>query len=157
MKKTGYLWVLIIAGIAGAVFSFYALLAHYGQASTEFCTVNETFDCDVVNGSSYSEFLGAPVAGMGLFAYLVIVMFGGVLFWYEAKGLRTASAKQLKEWIREGLKILTVIGFVFSLYLTGIEAFVLMTWCMLCLGSQASILIALWAIFSYQKIITKEV
>jgi uncharacterized membrane protein len=35
----------------------------------------------------------------------------------------------------------TISGFLFSLYLSGLEAFVLDTWCLVCLTSQVNIIL----------------
>ena len=107
--------------------------------SSEVCTINETFDCDIVNKSSYSEILGIPVSILGLLAYAVL--FVGVLV-YDRK--RSPKLLQL-------LMSLGAAGLLFSLYLTSIEAFVLYTWCLLCLASQAAILLIVIGLWRLQK------
>jgi len=56
-----------------------------------------------------------------------------------------ASLLQLREPEDRGLRLFLLLasfgGLGFSLYLTSIEAFILHTWCVLCLTSQATILL----------------
>lgn len=73
----------------------------------------------MVNRSQYFSFLGIPVALIGVAGYLVLL---ALVFWRDqlSAALRTAAS-----WI----------GLEFALYLTFIEDRVLMTWCLLCIGS----------------------
>lgn len=111
-------WLVVLA-LAGAALSAVSLVNHYTKSPTEYCSFDETFDCDVVNRSSYSRFLGVPVALIGLVGYAVLLGLG------LAPG-RAAAA---------GLLAASLLGLGFSLYLTYVEGFILRVWCVLCLGS----------------------
>lgn len=134
-KVKAFLGLIALASVVGAVVSVYAMLAHYDAASSEFCSINETFDCDVVNKSQYSEILGVPVSLMGLVAY--------VFFFFASVAYRKQSHQGLLNIMTFG----AVTGLLFSLYLTYIEAYVLYTWCLLCIISQISILAVTIGVF----------
>jgi uncharacterized membrane protein len=111
--------VVIVLCLIGAALSALSLRSHYATTSTDYCDLNQTFNCDVVNRSQYSSFLGMPVAFIGLAGYLVLLALAFRRDWLSA-ALRTSAS-----WI----------GLGFALYLAYIEDRVLMTWCLLCIGS----------------------
>jgi len=117
------LYLLMVFCVAGAVLSGFSLRAHYSTSTTEFCALDETFNCDIVNRSSYSRLLGVPVALIGLLGYLLLL---------------TMSFRRDRFFavLRFGA---AAIGLGFALYLTYIEAYVLATWCLLCIGSLIAI------------------
>lgn len=127
MKKNTYPLVRWIAFLAlfGVVLSVYSLLHKEGFTSGAVCNLNDTFNCDVVNQGPYSDLYGIPVALMGIIGYGLIM---------------TASLLKMKQPEDKGITTFLVLaslgGFGFALYLSGIEAFVLQTWCIVCLGSQ---------------------
>jgi uncharacterized membrane protein len=125
VSRSRYFLVIILCAAFGAAVSGLSLRHHYQQDTSSFCNINATFDCDVVNRSSYSEVAGIPVALGGLLEYLLVL--GLAMFQREKP--ETAAL----------LMFLGLAGFAFSLYLTYVEGAVLRTWCLLCLGSLLSI------------------
>jgi len=127
MRKVGRRLLLAIAGLSalGVVLSAVALQRHYARSATSFCEVSETFNCDTVNRSEYSRIAGIPVAAVGLAGYGVMF----VLAIFHRGTPMTATA----------LLLMASAGLAFALYLTYAEAYVLRTWCILCLGSLAVI------------------
>lgn len=119
-----FMWVAICAAV-GAVVSGLALQHHYRRDSSSFCNINATFDCDVVNRSSYSRIAGIPVALVGLLAYLLLICL--------------ATLQREKAETPALLFFISFAGLAFSGYLTYIEAEVLRAWCVLCLTSLVSI------------------
>ena len=120
-------YLIALLAIAGIVVSGLALRVHY-STETAPCSINEKWDCGIVNHSPYAVIYGVPVAAIGIAGYLLI----GVLAQLKRRGL---------------LLIATLIGMAFALYLTRIEAKVLGVWCLYCVISQGVIaLIALLAI-----------
>jgi uncharacterized membrane protein len=115
--------VIIILCIAGASLSALSLHNHYTTTSTEYCALDATFNCDVVNRSAYSRFLGVPVALIGLIGYGVLLVLA------FRRDQLSAALGTAATWI----------GLGFALYLTYIEDRVLMTWCLLCIGSLIAI------------------
>ena len=112
-------YLILLLAIAGIVVSALALKVHYDTGS-EPCSINEEWDCGVVNHSPYAVIRGVPVAAIGIVGYVLI----GVLGYMRQRGLLLLSV---------------VIGLGFALYLTNIEAHVLGVWCLYCVISQAII------------------
>ena len=120
-------YLILLLAIAGIVVSALALKVHYDTGS-EPCSINDKWDCGVVNHSPYAIIHGVPVAAIGIAGYLLI----GVLGFMRQRGL---------------LLICVLIGLAFALYLTNIEAHVLEVWCLYCVISQGIIaVIALLAL-----------
>lgn len=117
---------IAIVAIAGVVVSSISLYHHFGTTRTSFCNFGESFNCDIVNRSSYSTVLGVPVALIGILGYLLILALATV---YREKAQTPVM-----------LLIASIGGLGFALYLTYIEGFVLRAWCVLCLSSLALIL-----------------
>ncbi len=113
----------LIAGlaVAGVIVSAISLQRHYAESATEFCDFNQQFSCDIVNRSEYSSILGIPVAGIGVGGYTALLLLSTVWRPRPETPNRTLGA--------------ALAGLSFALYLTYIEAYVLKTWCILCLIS----------------------
>jgi vitamin-K-epoxide reductase (warfarin-sensitive) len=112
-------YVLAILAVAGIVVSALALRVHY-STETAPCSINEKWDCGIVNHSRYAEIRGVPVAAIGIAGYLLI----GIVAMLRRRGWLLAAA---------------LIGMAFALYLTNIEARVLGVWCLYCVISQGII------------------
>jgi len=119
-------YIIAILAVAGMVVSYLALRVHYSTESAP-CSINEKWDCGIVNHSPYAEVFHVPVAAIGMAGYFLIGMFG------------LARARAL-------LLLATLIGLGFSLHLTRIESQVLGVWCLYCVISQG--LIAILVILS---------
>jgi len=124
--------VIAVLALAGMAVSSISLYHHYGSSKTNYCDFAENFNCDIVNRSTYSTVLGIPDALIGILGY-------GAL-------LALATLYRRKAETPVMLLIASVAGLGFALYLTYIEAFILATWCILCLSSL--IVIFLIAAFS---------
>jgi uncharacterized membrane protein len=109
-----------------------SLQRHYAKSATEFCDFSQKFSCDIVNRSEYSTIQGIPVAGIGVAGYAALFVLA--TFWRS----RSNTPNRLLGAAFAGL--------AFALYLTYVEAYELMTWCILCLISLA--LISLISIFA---------
>ena len=117
--------IIAILAVCGIAVSSLSLQHHYATSKTAYCEIGETFNCDIVNRSSYSSILGIPVALVGMLGYGAIMVIATV---YRER--------------RETPRILfaaTAAGLAFALYLTDIEGRVLGVWCILCLSSLALI------------------
>ncbi|RMD52185.1 hypothetical protein D6827_00525 [Candidatus Parcubacteria bacterium] len=121
--------VIFLAAIAGVIVSAYALAAHYDSKLYGVCSINETFDCSSVNSSVYADIFGIPVAGIGVAGYLLLAV------------VYTLFLLKKKIVIVQVAVTMAFGALIFSLYLSGIEMFVLQKWCLLCIISQISILI----------------
>jgi vitamin-K-epoxide reductase (warfarin-sensitive) len=123
-------YVLVAFAALGIVVSALALREHYRTEGDSPCSINERWDCGIVNHSPYAMLAGIPVAALGIAGYLVI----GALVWRRAYRIVLAAA---------------LAGLAFSLYLARIEAHVLGVWCIYCVISLADIsLITLLALGS---------
>lgn len=105
-------WVLIVLTLGGIVASSLALREHYRTDASP-CSINERWDCGIVNHSPYAVFHGVPVAVIGIAGYLLL----GLLAFRKAY-----------PWM---LPLVTV-ALVFAIHLADIEAFVLGVWCIYC-------------------------
>ena len=68
-------YVIVLLALAGMVVSGLALKVHYDTGS-EPCSINDKWDCGVVNHSPYAVFHGVPVAAIGIAGYLLIAVLG---------------------------------------------------------------------------------
>jgi vitamin-K-epoxide reductase (warfarin-sensitive) len=112
-------YVIAVLALVGAVVSGLALQVHYTVATSP-CSINEKWDCGVVNHSSYSLIQGIPVAIIGMAGYLGLV-------WLSFMRQRAV------------LTIAAVVGLAFSLYLAHVERDILGVWCLYCVISLADI------------------
>jgi vitamin-K-epoxide reductase (warfarin-sensitive) len=127
--------LLIILALAGLVVSALALKVHY-DTGTEPCSINDHWDCGIVNHSSFAMIHGVPVAVIGIAGYLLL----GVLALARRRAL---------------LFIAALIGMGFALHLTLIEKNVLEVWCLYCVISQG--IIALITLLSAGWLIAAQI
>ncbi len=113
-------FALILLATLGIVVSTLALREHYRTEGDSPCSINERWDCGIVNHSPYATLAGIPVAVLGIAGYLLM----GALAWRRSYRLLLAAA---------------VAGLAFSLYLARIESHVLGVWCIYCVISLGDI------------------
>jgi vitamin-K-epoxide reductase (warfarin-sensitive) len=109
-------YLLLILAVLGVVVSSLALREHYRTYGDSPCSINERWDCGVVNHSPYAMRFGIPVAAIGIAGYILM----GLLAVLRSYRL---------------LLLPTFAGLAFSLYLANIEANVLGVWCIYCVIS----------------------
>lgn len=114
-------FIISILALAGLAVSAYLLTVHWGWWSAVCLGVG---DCEAVNTSRFSEFLGIPVALMGMGAYAAIIAASVAI----RQNIQTV-------WARRSVFIIAAIGVAFSAYLTYIELFVLYEICPWCVIS----------------------
>ncbi len=112
-------YLIALLALAGIVVSGLALRVHY-STETSPCSINEKWDCGIVNHSPYAVMYGVPVAAIGIAGYLLLAV------------LALASRRAL-------LLVATLGGMAFAVYLTHIETTVLGVWCLYCVISQGVI------------------
>jgi vitamin-K-epoxide reductase (warfarin-sensitive) len=108
-------WVLIVLAVVGIIASSLALREHYRTDASP-CSINERWDCGIVNHSPYAVLYGVPVAVIGIAGYILL----GVLAFRRAYRLMLLAA---------------LGGLGFALYLAHIESVVLGVWCIYCVIS----------------------
>ena len=108
-------WILVVLAVVGIVVSALALREHY-RIDASPCSINERWDCGIVNKSPYAMLFGIPVAVIGIAGYLLL----GLL------AFRRAYAWMLP----------FVMGaFTFAVHLADVESMVLGVWCIYCVIS----------------------
>jgi vitamin-K-epoxide reductase (warfarin-sensitive) len=113
-------YALLTLALLGITASVLALREHYRAEGDSPCSINDKWDCGIVNHSPYAVMGGVPVAVIGIAGYLVL----GVLALKRAYRVMLALA---------------LAGLAFSLYLSRIEAHVLGVWCIYCVISLGTI------------------
>ena len=106
-------YLLLILAIMGITVSSLALREHYRAYGDSPCSINEHWDCGVVNHSQFAMLGPIPVAAVGMIGYVVMA----VLAFLRSYRL---------------LIVPTFAGLAFSLYLANIEKNVLGVWCLYC-------------------------
>ena len=128
--KTRYRW-LVGLNLVAVLATIYLTYAHFKPSASEVCNFGEQWNCEIVNQSIYSEIFGIPVSILGFITYTLLTAFA-------LRGLKHPQPKLLP-WVLAG----TVGAAGFALYLTGIEMFVLKTYCVFCVVQQVIILLDL--------------
>jgi len=127
--KRWALWVSFASAVWGAVFSILSTTQHLriaseGLVQESFCAISETINCDIVNASSYSEFLGVPIAWWGLCYYAVL----GFISLIAALSRREKRASVAIAWF------MSAGGILYSAFLAYIAFFVLEVLCLECMA-----------------------
>lgn len=127
---------IIVAMIAGMGASLYLANQHIAvdAGAVSICSVSETFDCDKVNTSKYSELFGVPVALYGLGFYFAVAY---------ATFMRRMGRGKLAGLAR----VLTVagVGAVAYAALLAWVSHTIGTWCLFCIsmyGVNVALLVA---------------
>lgn len=112
-----------LLALIGILIAGYMLLYKLGMIGSLACG---TGSCGAVQASKWATFLGVPVPAWGVVGYATIFILSLV-------GLQPRWASDR----RFGMVLfgLATIAFVFSVYLTAIEAFVIHAWCRWCVVS----------------------
>jgi uncharacterized membrane protein len=129
-------YLLLLLAIMGVIVSSLALREHYREYGDSPCSINEHWDCGVVNHSPYAMLGPIPVATVGIIGYILM----GILAWIRAYRL---------------LLVATFAGLAFSLYLANIEAHILGVWCIYCVISLG--IISLMALFNLGTVVAQFV
>jgi len=116
--------VLALVGIAIATYLWLHAIGVVGELKCG------TGGCEIVQASSYAHLFGIPVAFYGVVAYVA-------LFGISVAGSQPALVA--RAWPTRWLVAISGAGFLFTVYLTSLEAFVIHAWCRWCLASAAVI------------------
>lgn len=109
-------YLLVVLAVLGMVVSSLALREHYREYGDSPCSINERWDCGVVNHSPFAMMGPIPVAAIGIAGYILMA---GLALW---------GAYRL-------MLVTTLGGLAFSLYLAHIEKDILQVWCIYCVIS----------------------
>ncbi|HEX3819059.1 MAG TPA: vitamin K epoxide reductase family protein [Candidatus Sulfotelmatobacter sp.] len=109
-------YLLLVLTLLGLTASSLALREHYREYGDSPCSINEHWDCGVVNHSPYAMLGPIPVAAIGILGYLLMA------------ALAFTRSYRL-------LLVAALSGLAFSLYLAHIEKDILGVWCIYCVIS----------------------
>jgi uncharacterized membrane protein len=130
-------YILIVLSLCGIVAASLALREHYRTDDDSPCSINERWDCGIVNKSPYAMVAGKiPVAIIGIAGYLLM----GFLSFRRMYRL---------------LLLATLAGLAYSLYLAHIESVILGVWCIYCVTSLG--IISLMTLLTLGTVITQTV
>ncbi len=117
------LMLIILCALTG--FSI-ALYIHFKKKEPKplICPIGHS--CDPVVRSDYSRFMCIPVEWLGILYYFLVLLAYFLLALHPA--LHT-------EAVQVFLLVVSGLAFLFSAYLTGVQAFILKEWCSWCLFS----------------------
>lgn len=121
-------WASLALATLGTIDSVYLLIYKY-TSNDKLCLGSG--DCATVNYSPYSEIYGIPVALLGIIGYVIML---AIL----ALEPRWEPARQHGRLALFGLSL---VGLLFSAYLTYIEAAILHAYCPFCVASAIIIAI----------------
>ena len=126
------LLIAVVLCLVGAAVSGLLLLQHHGEQSatatvSQVCGEGQESGCDAVNRSAYSAVFGVPVAAIGLFFYLslIVLMTLGLL------------APEVRDSAAAAALALLVIALVMDLGLLALQAMAIKAFCKLCLLTYA--------------------
>ncbi len=128
-------YLITFLSLAGVLVAALALQTHYSTA-TEPCSINDRWDCGIVNHSSYAVLFHVPVAAIGIAGYLLL-------------GVSALARRRIL------LLVAALIGLAFALHLSSIERNVLGVWCLYCVISQG--IIALITLLSAAWLIAAKI
>jgi uncharacterized membrane protein len=118
-----------VLALCGLLVSAYLLLYKLGVIGSMVCGGGG--ECERVQASRYSEFLGLPVAAYGVGGYVVLLVLA--LYGLQASQLSRPAATR---WLAG----LSALGVAFSLYLLSLELFAIHAICRWCSVSGVLIL-----------------
>lgn len=128
--------LIALLALIGALVALYLTLYKVGALGNIACSVGS---CETVNLSRWATFLGLPVAAWGLGAYIVLLALSLAGLQPSTEGSRPIA-----------LALVGVSGwsFLFSMWLTYLELFVIRAICMWCVIS-ALIMTSIFALSFY--------
>ena len=129
-------YLLLILAALGIIVSSLALREHYREYGDSPCSINEHWDCGVVNHSPFAMVGPIPVAVIGIAGYILM----GVLAFLRSYRLLLVPA---------------FAGLTFSLHLADIEAHILGVWCIYCVISLG--IIALMSLLTLGTVVSQFV
>lgn len=114
---------IAVLSLAGLFVALYLALHRVGLIGSLACGVDG--GCSTVQTSAYATFVGVPVPFIGVLGYLVLF---GVSYAAAVGRIRNERTTAVL------LLVLAAVAFLFSVYLTALEAFI-HAWCRWCVVS----------------------
>jgi len=117
-----FLIVLLLVSVVGFIDATYLTAKHFLDDPVT-CSILE--GCETVTTSEYSTIFNIPIALFGMFYYLFV----SILLFLYMEGVKS---------VLKFLVLSTAVGFLSTLYLIFLQAFVLNAFCLYCLISAAT-------------------
>lgn len=130
LKLTSFNWVqwgMILLAIAGLGVSAYLMWGYTAEGAELAC--GGSSGCEEVKESPYSSILGIPLPVLGLGAYSVLLLLVVLQVWFSVNNEQWASYTAL------AIFGISLVGVLYSAYLTYIELFVIYAICRWCVAS----------------------
>ncbi|OGM97055.1 MAG: hypothetical protein A3B86_02895 [Candidatus Yanofskybacteria bacterium RIFCSPHIGHO2_02_FULL_38_22b] len=116
--------IIILLAFVGFLIASY--IRHHKKNIKEALICPLRANCDTVIHSDYSKFFGFSVENLGMFYYGFIAL---------TYGLAIIFPSLYSSFVAYGLLVATILAFMFSIYLTLVQAFILKNWCTWCIIS----------------------
>lgn len=121
--STLFYTLIVFVSFGGFLLAFY-IRHKKGSSEKLVCPIGS--DCNAVVHSEYSFFFGVPIELLGIFYYGLVAACYGIFL---------VVPHLASPFVLFAILAMTTSAFLFSLYLTFIQAFVLRQWCTWCLTS----------------------
>ena len=143
-------YTLLILAVLGIMVSALALREHYREYGDSPCSINERWDCGVVNHSPFAV-LGGVFEQLGIHSHIPLVSAlpvatAGILGYIVMAVVAFRRSYRL-------LLVLVLASLGFSLYLAHIEKDILQVWCVYCVISLG--IISLMSLLSLGTVIAQ--
>ncbi len=147
-KKTKLFYILLLLSLITIGTHAYLSDVHYslklGLASGKsLCNVSQTFNCDSVAASKYAQFAGIPMAVLGIFTQIAIL----VLLLAAHFELSTQTS-----FLKRFLVKLTGFTAAISMIMGSISMFLLGTYCLFCMVAYLLSFLSFFFMFKYQRL-----
>ncbi len=130
-------YVLVILSFLGFLDALYLTLNHYQNAVPP-CSL--AHGCETVLTSQYASVGPVPIALIGVFYYLALLILS-VLYLQGKRGLPDSASQRQAGTVGRFMAFLVVSGLVVSAILFYLQAAVIHAFCQYCLASEAIILL----------------
>lgn len=118
--------IIFVLSLLGIIVSSY-LAYEYTQSSSIVCPISG-IGCNVVRSSPYASFFGISTPFYGVAFYFLMAMLSVI------RGTLKGALSNYVVWLQV---ILSSAAFIFGVYLTYLEAFIIRAFCSWCLASFA--------------------
>ena len=120
-------WTLVVLSWLAFLGASYLAFHSVTGSSVAGCGMGDHNGCDVVLSSSWSKWLGVPVAVLGLACYAALASLSVLLFWRSAAN----------HWITTAFVALAIVAAGASVWFIGVQAFAIGSFCKFCLVTDA--------------------
>jgi uncharacterized membrane protein len=128
-------WGLILLAIAGLGVSAYLMWGYTVEGAQLSC--GGSSGCETVKESPYANIMGIPLPVLGLLSYFVLLVLVVLQGWFSAK------KGQWTPYMALAIFGISLVGVLYSAYLTYLELFVIYAICRWCVTS-AVIMVAIF-------------